>query len=128
MNRIRSPRFTIRKKSGNRNPKTLVARLWFRLRISAFARSAAFGFRIFVPLLLAGCAAGPNFEAPAPPQVNGYTSSPLSTTGGTTNVAGGEPQHFLEGGDISEEWWKLFHSKPLNALIERSLKNNPSLK
>ena len=45
-----------------------------------------------------------------------------------TNVLGGEPQRFLNGTNISGEWWTLFHSKPLNALIERSLKTNPSLK
>ena len=30
--------------------------------------------------------------------------------------------------DIPGEWWTLFHSKPLNDLIERSLTNNPDLK
>jgi len=79
-------------------------------------------------LLLAGCAVGPNFKRPAPPQVQGYTPSPLGLTSGTTNVAGGESQRFLTGADIPGEWWTLFHSKPLNDLIERSLTNNPSLK
>ena len=35
---------------------------------------------------------------------------------------------FVEGRDIPGEWWTLFHSKPLNDLIERSLKANPDLK
>ena len=78
--------------------------------------------------LLASCAVGPNFKKPAPPDVRGYTAAPLSTTVGTTNIAGGGPQRFAEGLDIPGEWWKLFHSKPLNALIERSLTNNPDLK
>ena len=43
-------------------------------------------------------------------------------------MAGGEAQQFVEGRDIPAEWWTLFHSKPLNDLIERSLKNNPDLK
>ena len=30
--------------------------------------------------------------------------------------------------DISGEWWTLFHSKPLNDLIERALTNNPNIK
>src|SRR3974390_2770351 len=79
-------------------------------------------------VLMAGCAVGPNFKKPAPPEVSDYTSSPLSTTPGTTNVIGGEPQRFLSGGDISGDWWTLFHSKPLNDLIELSLSNNPDLK
>jgi len=81
-----------------------------------------------VPLLLAGCAVGPNFKKPAAPEVNGYTPAPISTTDGVTNVLGGEPQRFLNGTKLSGEWWTLFHSQPLNALIERSLQANPSLK
>ena len=44
------------------------------------------------------------------------------------NVVGGEAQQFVDGRDISGEWWTLFHSKPLNDLIERSLKTNPDIK
>ncbi len=79
-------------------------------------------------LLTAGCVVGPNFKKPAPPDVGGYTPSPMSATNSTTNVTGGEEQHFNRGQDIPGEWWILFHSKPLNDLIERSLKANPDLK
>ncbi len=79
-------------------------------------------------LLLAGCAVGPNFQKPAAPKVSGYTATPLSGTAGVTNVPGGEEQHFVPGLDLPGEWWTLFHSRPLNDLIERSLTNNPSLK
>jgi NodT family efflux transporter outer membrane factor (OMF) lipoprotein len=79
-------------------------------------------------LLAAGCAVGPNFEAPAPPANGGYAATPLSTTSSTSGISGGEAQHFVEGLDIPGEWWTLFHSKPLNDLIERSLKANPGLK
>ncbi len=41
---------------------------------------------------------------------------------------GGEAQHLAPGGDIPGDWWTLFHSKPLNDLIERALKANPDLK
>lgn len=79
-------------------------------------------------LLTAGCAVGPNFKRPAAPKVPGYTPTPPSTTNSTPNVGAGEAQHFLQGKDIPGEWWALFHSKPLNDLIERSLKSNPDLK
>src|SRR5271168_3452589 len=78
-------------------------------------------------LYLAGCAVGPDFKKPAPPDVSDYTSAPLSTTA-AANVAGGNPQRFLQGADISADWWTLFHSKPLNDLIEQSLSHNPDLK
>ncbi|MGD0011393.1 MAG: efflux transporter outer membrane subunit [Terriglobia bacterium] len=79
-------------------------------------------------LLTAGCVVGPKFKKPAPPDVGGYTPTPISTTSSTANVAGGEAQHIVEGRDIPGEWWALFHSKPLNDLIARSLKANPDLK
>ena len=79
-------------------------------------------------LFTTGCVVGPNYKRPAAPKVPGYTPAPPAATTGTPNVSGGEAQQFLSGKDISGEWWTLFHSKPLNDLIERSLKNNPDLK
>jgi NodT family efflux transporter outer membrane factor (OMF) lipoprotein len=79
-------------------------------------------------VLLTSCAVGPKFKKPEAPPVKDYTSSPLSTTSSSTNVAGGEAQSFVSGQDIAGDWWTLFHSKPLNALIERALKANPNLK
>ena len=79
-------------------------------------------------LFAAGCAVGPNFKKPAAPDVNGYTASPLATTVSTAGVSGGEAQRFVPGGDISADWWTLFHSEPLNELIEHSLTKNPDLK
>jgi NodT family efflux transporter outer membrane factor (OMF) lipoprotein len=79
-------------------------------------------------LLLAGCAVGPNFKKPVAPNVTGYTPNPISTTSSAAGVSGGEAQHFVDGADISGQWWTLFHSHPLNDLIERSLKANPDIK
>jgi len=80
-------------------------------------------------IAIAGCAAGPDFKKPAAPSVSGYTTSQPATMPSTTNVAnGGETQQFVPGRDISGQWWELFHSKPLNDLIERSLRANPNLK
>jgi len=79
-------------------------------------------------LLIAGCAVGPNFKRPSAPDVSGYTAAPLATTAATANVAAGDAQRFDKGGDIPSDWWTLFHSKPLNDLIEESLVNNHDLK
>jgi NodT family efflux transporter outer membrane factor (OMF) lipoprotein len=79
-------------------------------------------------LLLAACAVGPNFKRPAAPDVDRYTPHPLSSTAAVPNVSGGEAQRFADGSDISADWWTLFHSKPLNELIEQSLANNHDLK
>ena len=79
-------------------------------------------------LITAGCVVGPNYKRPAAPKVPGYTPTPPIAETSTPGVSGGEAQRFLEGKDIPGEWWTLFHSKPLNDLIERSLKNNPDIK
>ena len=78
-------------------------------------------------LCVAGCAVGPNFKKPAAPDVSDYTAAPLSHTA-AANVAGGQEQRFAKGADIAADWWTLFHSKPLNDLIEQSLASNPDLK
>jgi NodT family efflux transporter outer membrane factor (OMF) lipoprotein len=89
-------------------------------------------WRIFVMaaalLLSAGCVVGPNFKKPAAPQVPAYTPTPPEATSATPNVSGGDSQTFVAGRDIPGDWWTLFHSKPLNDLIERSLKANPDVK
>jgi len=95
-----------------------------RIHKSCLIRLVAAG--IF--LLPAGCAVGPNFKKPTSPDVTGYTPTPISMTSSTANIAGGEAQHLVSGSDIPGEWWTLFHSKPLNDLIERSLKANPDIK
>ncbi|MBS0416159.1 MAG: efflux transporter outer membrane subunit [Proteobacteria bacterium] len=82
---------------------------------------------IFTTLLAQGCAVGPNFKPPAAPKVTGYSANPLASTVSTTGVPGGETQRFVSGADISSDWWTLFHSAPLNELIEHSLANNPDL-
>jgi len=42
---------------------------------------------IAMPLLASGCAVGPDFEKPAPPEVTGYTQQPLAATGSTNTAA-----------------------------------------
>ncbi|HQT39395.1 MAG TPA: efflux transporter outer membrane subunit [Acidocella sp.] len=75
-------------------------------------------------LALNACAVGPDYHAPAAPAVASITPAPLPPA---TLQAGGTAQHFVSGGDISGEWWSLFHSEELNALINAALANNPTL-
>jgi NodT family efflux transporter outer membrane factor (OMF) lipoprotein len=83
---------------------------------------------IIAALLLSSCAVGPDFKKPAPPEVRDYTPAPISSTAATSGVTGGESQHFTRGGDISGDWWTLFHSPALDSLIAQALKNNSDLK
>ncbi len=78
-------------------------------------------------ILLASCAVGPDFLHPAAPDITGYTKELLTPRTSSTDAPTGRSQRFVQGRDIPQEWWALFKSPALNALIERSLNNNPSL-
>jgi len=83
---------------------------------------------LLAPFFTTACVVGPNFKAPPAPEVSGYTAKPPQTTEATPGVPGGQAQHFDSGAGIPAEWWALFHSKPLNDLIEKALANNADLK
>jgi NodT family efflux transporter outer membrane factor (OMF) lipoprotein len=78
-------------------------------------------------ILLAGCAVGPDFLHPAAPEVTGYTKEPLGPHTSSIDAPTGAQQRFVPGRDIPQEWWTLFRSPKLNAMIRRSLDNNPNL-
>ena len=78
-------------------------------------------------LLLAGCAVGPDFKRPATPNVESYTPRSLPSQTASIEVKGGEAQRFVHDMDIPGQWWALFHSKPLDDLIEQALKANPDV-
>jgi NodT family efflux transporter outer membrane factor (OMF) lipoprotein len=73
--------------------------------------------------LLAACTVGPDFKIPSAPDIS-LTPKPLKSPG----LAGGERQHFASGVDIPGAWWMLFHSRGLNSLVERALRDNYDLK
>src|SRR5882762_2960305 len=78
--------------------------------------------------LLAACAVGPNFKAPeAPPNAGFAPAGQIAPETAATALPGGQAQRFVDGMDIPGQWWTLFQSAQLNALIERALKNSPTL-
>jgi NodT family efflux transporter outer membrane factor (OMF) lipoprotein len=77
--------------------------------------------------VLAGCVVGPKFTTPAAPSVAGYTPAPLAAQTASAPVAGGQPQSFVQGLDVTGRWWTLYGSPDLDALVERALKANPDL-
>jgi NodT family efflux transporter outer membrane factor (OMF) lipoprotein len=78
-------------------------------------------------LIPSGCAVGPDFKHPAPPPVQTYLSEPLPPHTDSASVAGGDAQRFVAGMNIPEQWWTLFQSPALDALIQQAFKNNPSI-
>lgn len=77
-------------------------------------------------LLLASCTVGPDFTPPEAP-VGGYTREP--SPAGTVGVAGtaGTAQSFAVGRDIPGEWWKLYRSKTIDALVGEAIAKHPDI-
>ena len=74
-------------------------------------------------LVASACTVGPDFQPPPAPPVSGYTPEPRPAS----TAAAGTGQKFDIGRDIPAEWWKVFHSRELDALISKALSANPSL-
>jgi len=77
--------------------------------------------------LLASCAVGPDFRAPAAPDITRYTREPLALRTSSAAVSGGQAQRFDLGRDVPLQWWKTFKSPALDALIARALQANPTV-
>ena len=66
-------------------------------------------------LLLSACAVGPNFHTPKSPKTQIYNSSQAPA------------KYFDTRKSIPAKWWTVFHSPPINQLIQIGLNHNPSL-
>ncbi len=92
------------------------------------AVAALLGTALAGVALLSACAVGPNFKAAEAPHGAGFVpagQSPAQTSAAEGN--GGEAQRFVEGLDIPGQWWTLFQSADLNALIDQALAHSPTL-
>jgi NodT family efflux transporter outer membrane factor (OMF) lipoprotein len=82
---------------------------------------------VSVAAFVAGCAVGPRYHRPEAPPNAGYAPAPLLEISASAPVHGGEAQRLVSGRDIPFEWWELFKSPGLNALVERAFKANPTI-
>lgn len=69
--------------------------------------------------LFAGCAVGPDFEKPEPPEVDRYVAGAPSSHPAAPKLDPRRP--------IPAEWWTLFGSPELDALAARALEKSPTL-
>ena len=91
------------------------------------ARCCRVAAALAVSIVLSSCiAVGPDYLAPAPPETAGYTREPLPGTHSAPGSTGGT-QRFVYGGDLSQQWWRVFRSHALNRLVEEALRNNQNL-
>ncbi|WP_442680265.1 efflux transporter outer membrane subunit [Sphingomonas sp. ASY06-1R] len=65
-------------------------------------------------LLLSGCAVGPNFHQPSAPADAAYANVPAN-------------DHTVVEADIPGDWWTLFKSPAIDALVRRGIAANPDL-
>ncbi|MDE3023502.1 MAG: efflux transporter outer membrane subunit [Pseudomonadota bacterium] len=76
-------------------------------------------------LFLSACAMGPEFTSPAAPDVKGYTITPMTAA---LSVSGDKQAQRLQmGHTVSSQWWELFHSSALTALVNLAIENNQNL-
>jgi NodT family efflux transporter outer membrane factor (OMF) lipoprotein len=78
-------------------------------------------------LALAGCTVGPDFARPDVAANADYSKEKLTTTAQADIDTGGAAQRLIAGMDIPGQWWTLFRSPALNALVEEALKANPDV-
>jgi len=88
------------------------------VRLSLLVTLAAFA---------AGCAVGPSYHRPPAPANAGYAPMPLPESTASAPVHGGEAQRLINERDIPFEWWELFKSPAINALVERAFRANPTI-
>ena len=77
-------------------------------------------------VLINGCTVGPDFQRPSPPTVNHYLRA-MPVAHERVQIKNVAIQHFDENATISNEWWTIFSSPTLNALVQQALIHNPSL-
>jgi len=88
----------------------------FNYRTSVLAVAAA--------LAVSACSFRPGGEPPAMPSPEHYGAQAQPSK---TVAAGGVPQTFDVGATSAPQWWRLYRSDALDALVDEGLRNSPTL-
>ena len=83
---------------------------------------------LIAPLFLAACAVGPNYHRPVLSASASYGAEAVSPAPSLPAASPDERPQLVSGMDIPAQWWRVFHSADLDALVERALKNSPTVK
>ena len=84
-------------------------------------------FPVLAALVLASCAVGPDYKAPEAPAATAYRETPTPSQTESAPVQAGDAQTFQVGAKIAADWWTVFGSLELNALIQAAIAGQPTL-
>ena len=87
------------------------------------ARGRACALATIAATMLGACAVGPAFVRPAPPGEATYTREPQAEK----IAADGQTQQFKADTALAVDWWKLFQSTQLDAVVRQAIANSPTL-
>ena len=74
-----------------------------------------------------GACVGPNFHRPTAPLVDRYTEQALPPQTASASGPGGAAQRFLMEQEVPRNWWSLFGSAELDALVSEALRHSPDV-
>lgn len=79
--------------------------------------------------MLTACMVGPDFHSPKAPNITSYIQGKSVKKTVAANAAGpaGKSQTFVYQETIPADWWHLFHSTEINALVAVGMANSPTL-
>jgi len=76
--------------------------------------------------VLAGCTVGPDFKRPDAPKVDRYTEQHLQVESAATPLAD-QQLKLGEAAAADREWWHLFRSESLDAVVKQAVQSNRTL-
>ncbi len=90
-------------------------------------RTASGCMLLSLAIVIAGCAAGPDFKPPSPPDVAQYTLAPSPEPTVSSPTLLGAAQRFSSEEGVSAQWWQSLGSPKLDALLEQAFQASPTL-
>ena len=79
-------------------------------------------------LTLSACKLGPDFFSPAAPEETGYVGKGEPLPGeAAADAKLPPPQRITASTKLETEWWRLFRSPPLDAVVKEALAGNPTI-
>ncbi|MFI4889286.1 MAG: efflux transporter outer membrane subunit [Steroidobacterales bacterium] len=90
-------------------------------------RAGRLSWSLVTAAALCACV-GPSFHRPAPPKAERFTAQKLPAATASADTPGGAAQQFLTGQDVPRNWWTLYGSADLDALVADALRANPTVR